>query len=90
MDEVWDFFQLCAGGFLNDQRHDLLAIFKKSEELRVWADNMRDRHLDRVAKGEYEPLSALTYSDMVVALRKIRAHSMNIAEAVNMYKKEEA
>lgn len=90
MDEIWSFFQLCASGFLNDQRHDLLSIFKKSEELRVWADDMRDRHLERVAKGEYEPLSALTYSDMVVALRKIRAHSMNIAEAVNMYKKEEA
>ena len=47
---------------------------------------MRDRHIERISKGEYEALSALTYSDMVVALRKIRAHAMNVAEAFEMSK----
>lgn len=90
MNHVWDFYQLCMQGYLTDNRRDMKALFARSEELRVIADGMRDRHLERVSKGEYEALTALTYSDMVVALRKIRSHSMNIAEAIDMYKKEEA
>lgn len=85
MDAVWEFHQLCINGFINQTTIDLDYIFKKSEELRIWADDMRDRHIERISKGEYEPLSALTYSDMVVALRKIRAHAMNIAEAHKHY-----
>lgn len=84
MEEVWNFFQICAKGIYQSERMDKSEIFKKSEELRVWADDIRDRHLDRVSHGDYEPLSALTYSDMVVALRKIRAHALNVAEAVAM------
>lgn len=89
MEEIWKFYQLCINGYMNDSDHDLDEVSRRSEQLRIWADDMRDKHIERVSKGEYEPLSALTYSDMVVALRKIRAHAMNIAEAVNMYKKEE-
>ncbi|MAX67433.1 MAG: Na/Pi cotransporter family protein [Bacteriovoracaceae bacterium] len=89
MDEVWEFFQLCCQGFTNNSAQDLDAVFKKSEALRLWADDMRDKHIDRVSKREYNPLTALTYSDMVVALRKIRAHAMNVAEAIEMYKDHE-
>lgn len=84
MEEVWAFFQICAKGIYDVERMNKDEIFSKSEELRVWADDIRDKHLDRVSKGDYEPLSALTYSDMVVALRKIRAHALNVAEAVAM------
>tara|TARA_B100001971_G_scaffold215058_1_gene256920 strand:+ start:8974 stop:10644 length:1671 start_codon:yes stop_codon:yes gene_type:complete len=86
MEEVWEFFQLCAEGIYSADRVDPDMVIKKSEELRVWADDIRDRHLERVSKGDYEPLSALTYSDMVVALRKIRAHALNVSEAVAMTK----
>ncbi|MEX1099168.1 MAG: Na/Pi symporter, partial [Bacteriovoracaceae bacterium] len=79
MEEVWAFFQSCAKGIYNVDRVNPDEIFKKSEELRIWADDIRDKHLERVSKGDYEPLSALTYSDMVVALRKIRAHALNVA-----------
>ena len=87
MDRVWEFFQMCSLGLVEDRSIDLDEINKKSEELRVYADDMRDKHIDRVSKGDFNPLSALTYSDMVVALRKIRAHAMNVAEAITMYKK---
>ncbi len=90
MDEVWDFFQLCSAGFIEGKKQNLDIIFKKSEELRILADDMRDKHIDRVSKGEYNPLTALTYSDMVVALRKIRAHAMNVAEAISMYQDQES
>lgn len=89
MDQVWNFYQLCMQGYLSDQNRDLKSLYARSEELRKIADDMRDRHIDRISKGEYKPLTALTYSDMVVALRKIRAHSMNVAEAIEMFKKED-
>jgi phosphate:Na+ symporter len=89
MEKVWEFFQVSVEGLFNPGEVNLDEVIKKSEELRVWADNMRDRHIDRVSKGEYEPLTALTYSDMVVALRKIRAHAMNVAEACETYNSTE-
>lgn len=89
MDKVWEFFVDCANGFWGKVQYDLDDMYKRSEQLRIWSHDIRDRHLDRVSKGEYEPLTALTYSDMVVALRKIRAHALNVAEAVAMTKKSE-
>ena len=86
MDEVWKFYQLCVDGLFNLKSFNIQETFKKSEELRIWADDIRDKHLDRVSKGDYAPLTALTYSDMVVALRKIRAHALNISEALSMIK----
>lgn len=86
MDEVWQFHLLCVEGLFNLKSFNLQETLKKSEELRIWADDIRDKHIERVSKGDYEPLSALTYSDMVVALRKIRAHALNIAEALSMIK----
>jgi phosphate:Na+ symporter len=87
---VWDFFHLSTVGLFNIEKHDIELVNRKSEELRIWANDMRDRHLDRVSKGEYEALSALTYSDMVVALRKIRAHALNVAHAISMIQKHGA
>jgi phosphate:Na+ symporter len=46
---------------------------------------MREKHLDRISKGTYLPVTALTYSDMVVALRKIRAHAYLMAGAIENF-----
>jgi phosphate:Na+ symporter len=54
---------------------------RKSEELRLKAESIRTNHLERVSKGKFDALTALTYSDMIVALRKIRSHTQNTAEA---------
>lgn len=87
-DEIWSFFKACCGGFGEKNIYKFDELQERGEQLRKWADDIRDRHIDRVSKGEYNPLSALTYSDMVVALRKIRAHSMNVAGAIQMYAQE--
>ena len=90
MKAVWEFYQFCADSYLNpDDVVKLDQVVQKSEMLRKWADDIRDKHLERIGRGEYDALSALTYSDMVVALRKIRAHAMNLAQAVSMYKNQE-
>ena len=90
LDEVWDFFELVGIGLDNGERLDMNRIEAKSHELQLWADSMREKHLDRISKGNYLPVTALTYSDMVVALRKIRAHSFLMAGAIdNFHSKHE-
>jgi phosphate:Na+ symporter len=80
--KIHEFFDLTVKGLVDVDSHDLEIVNKRSEELRLWADDMRDKHLERITRGGFDPITALTFSDMVVALRKIRAHSMNLAEAV--------
>jgi phosphate:Na+ symporter len=90
LDDVWHFFELVGGGLDNGEALDMQAIEAKSHELQLWADSMREKHLDRISKGTYLPVTALTYSDMVVALRKIRAHSFLMAGAIeNFHAKHE-
>ena len=85
MDEVWSFFEMVGLGLDTDQKLDMTRIEAKSNELQLWADSMREKHLDRISKGNYLPITALTYSDMVVALRKIRAHSFLMAGAIENF-----
>ncbi len=90
LDEIWNFFHLVAGGLMNGDELNMSRIEAKSHELQLWADSMREKHLDRISKGTYLPVTALTYSDMVVALRKIRAHSFLMAGAIaNFHSKHE-
>lgn len=50
------------------------------------ADQIREQHLLMSAEsaegGDYNPITALTFSDMVVALRRIKNHTLNLAEAL--------
>jgi phosphate:Na+ symporter len=88
--QVWNFFQACSRGIFSVEEHDLSKCERESEKLRIWADDMRDKHIDRISKGLYQPVTAMTYSDMVVSLRKIRAHALNLAEAIeNLNNSEE-
>jgi phosphate:Na+ symporter len=89
-DEVWNFFEMVGKGLEDADILDMSRIEAKSNELQLWADSMREKHLDRISKGAYPPVTALTYSDMVVALRKIRAHSFLMAGAIeNFHSKHE-
>lgn len=45
------------------------------------ADRIRDAHLQRLASQECDPTSGIFFSDIIVALRRIRNHSYNMAEA---------
>ncbi len=60
------------------QRFDaLITEFKKT------ADNIKDSHLERVSRGEYNPLSNLIFSDLVVSIRKIAGHIGGINKATS-------
>jgi phosphate:Na+ symporter len=59
---------------------DLMA---RGESLRSHADAIRDGHLERVESGRCDALAGLTFSDMIVALRRIKNHSINMVDARN-------
>lgn len=85
LDEVWAFFDIIGVSLDKGEELDMGRVEAKSHELQLWADSMREKHLDRISKGVYPPVTALTYSDMVVALRKIRAHSFLMAGAIESF-----
>lgn len=85
LDEVWAFFEIIGVALDEGEPMDMSRVEAKSHELQLWADSMREKHLDRISKGVYPPVTALTYSDMVVALRKIRAHSFLMAGAIENF-----
>ena len=84
MDDIYRFYDACTRFILSNEPLNFKVIHNKSEELRLWANDIKDKHIHRVSQGDYDALSILTFSDLVVALRKIRAHSMNIAQAYSM------
>ena len=89
MKEVEDFYHLTSRGLLNHHELDMKKIESLSNELQLKADDMREKHIARVSRGETKPMSAITYSDMVVALRKVRAHAFLMAKASkNLYNKD--
>jgi len=85
--EVKTYFEDVTSQFVKDEVNDMSVISRRSGQLRTEANDIRDRHLKRVSNGEYPALSAITFSDMIVGLRKIRSHSENIAEAHSYSKK---
>jgi len=82
-DDVKNYYDHISVKFVNWEKLDLEAIYRTSESLRKKANSIRNSHLERVTDGNHDPLGALTYSDLIVALRKIRSHSQNVAEAHN-------
>ena len=60
---------------------DMNDFLTKKERIKILADDIRNRHLNRMSEQRYNPIaSSLTYSDMIVSLRKVTAHSSNVSQ----------
>jgi phosphate:Na+ symporter len=82
--KVKEFFFLVYHMQENIETLDVNLVIKRRDEIKLMANNIRDRHMARMAQNRYEPVeSALTYSDMIVALRKIAAHTSNLCQALS-------
>ncbi len=86
-DEVREFYNLVVHRISTPSKLDIDLVQRKGDAVVDQADRLRTSYLERVAAGEFDPLSALTYSDMVVALRKVKSHSFNIFESLVRLKK---
>jgi phosphate:Na+ symporter len=56
-------------------------LIRMSDAISVRGDEVRDSHLARVKDGRCDPLAGLVFSDIVVALRRIKNHTVNIIDA---------
>ena len=70
-------------GFYTKRDLDMVEEYQmKARQLQIHTDRVRKRQMDRIRIGECPPLSGLAFSDMVVAVRRISNHTVNIMEAV--------
>lgn len=79
-DKVSDFFQQIMQSLKDPDNHDTTFFDRKNDELKDLADAIQEKHVKRVSEGAYPVLTSITYSDMIVAQRKIRGHIHNISQ----------
>ena len=80
--ELFSFFNLVCKVFHNEGQISKEVFRKEAKRLNDLADTMRKDHLERMKSGSCSALPALTFSDMAVAMRRIKNHTVNIYEAI--------
>jgi phosphate:Na+ symporter len=80
--EVFAFFNQVCHAFNDEDVSSTRAIYNEATRLNDLADQVRKAHLDRMKEGSCGALPALTFSDMAVALRRIKNHTVNLHEAL--------
>jgi len=80
--EVFSFFNQVCNAFNNEDVSSTRKIYDEATRLNDLADEVRNAHLERMKDGSCGALPALTFSDMAVALRRIKNHTVNLHEAL--------
>ncbi len=80
--EVFSFFTQVCRAFNNEDVSSTRKIYDEANRLNDLADKVRKAHLARMKEGSCGALPALTFSDMAVALRRIKNHTVNLHEAL--------
>jgi phosphate:Na+ symporter len=80
--EVFAFFTLVCKISRSDDARGARKVHAEASRLNDLADEVRKAHLERMKAGTCGALPALTFSDMAVALRRIKNHSVNLHEAL--------
>lgn len=82
MEQIKDFYAR-AKDWIGDEQCDSMRHFlERYDELNDDADKIRDRHLHMIKEQQYPPMFGLTFSDIMIALRRIKNHTLNIGEAI--------
>lgn len=80
--EVFAFFTHVCKAFNDEDSSSTRKIYDEANRLNDLADGIRKSHLKRMKDGSCGALPALTFSDMAVALRRIKNHTVNLHEAL--------
>ncbi len=80
--EVFAFYTHVCKSFYSEDTHSTREIYDEASRLNDLADKVRKFHLVRMKDGSCGALPALTFSDMAVALRRIKNHTVNLHEAL--------
>ncbi len=81
--EVFSFFTLVGKTFHGEGTADKKTVYREAARLNDLADEIRSAHLIRMRDGKCGALPALTFSDMAVAMRRIKNHTVNLHEALS-------
>jgi phosphate:Na+ symporter len=82
--EVFAFFNLVCRVFNDDEAHSAQETAEAAKALNALSEAIRHAHLDRMKAGSCGALAALTFSDMAVALHRIKNHTVNLHEAMSV------
>jgi len=80
--EIKDFYFLVTQNTPVTPEVDPKKINILAQKLKISADALREEHLRRLSSTEGSALGLMTYSDMVVCLRKIRGHTLKLHKAL--------
>jgi len=87
-DRSHNFFLASVGTSEDLTSMDEEAANGGAKELRKEADRLREKFMNNFLKEKYPAVLIMSLSDMVVSLRKIVSHSLNISQAINSIKNE--
>ena len=80
--EVLAFYNKVGEVLKDEGITDTVSIRQEASQLNDLADEIRNAHLARTKAGACGALPGLTFSDMAVALRRIKNHTVNLHEAL--------
>lgn len=81
--EILNFFSLVGKSFSGAESQTTSLVYQEATRLNDLADDIRKSHLKRMKEGSCTAHAALTFSDMIVALRRIKNHTVNLHEALS-------
>ena len=81
--EIFGFFNQVVQVFKEEEGRQVPDIYGKAKQINEMADAVRNAHLDRMKAGSCGALSSLIFSDMTVALRRVKNHTVNLYEALS-------
>ena len=82
-DKVKDLFTLVSKLTAGEDLNLADKVSTSSRALTEHADHLRNLHLDRMREGTCQAMPALAFSDIMVAMRRIKNHSVNLYEALD-------
>jgi phosphate:Na+ symporter len=83
---VQEFYQLASNfvgrrteaGLHDEEVRDLI---RRADGIGDEADKIRDAHLKRVQEGRCDAIAGMLFSDIIVALRRLKNHTVNLIDA---------
>jgi len=82
--QLLNFFTLAGKTLYDEDTNNTGEVKAEAARLNGLADIIRDAHLVRMKSGSCSALSSLIFSDMAIALRRIKNHTVNLHEALSV------
>jgi phosphate:Na+ symporter len=79
---VLRYYEEIEDAVLGRRSWDLEHFQRQHSMLTEQANRIREGHRQRVSRNACSPIAGMSFSDIIVGLRKLKGHALNIAEAM--------